>query len=213
MTVRQVADLADVSRSRWQRWHFIAALLAVLLVVGAFLRWGPIGLGNGPLAVQMDGSEGWADAGQAPAAFLLPMYNSGGGPAVIDSVDLVGGTRYAGPHLLGLQAMSDAICDGAWPARADGRAFAMIGCGGRDRGPLIGRSIPPTTQPYSRGFPAAAFASAPRPGTCWVMTKIAVHYHVGLRHYTATDPFDLAVCGRGASSQVDAAMNAAEAVG
>lgn len=45
------------------------------------------------------------------------------------------------------------------------------------------------------------------------MTKIAVHYHVGLRHYTATDPFDLAVCGRGASSQVDAAMNAAEAVG
>jgi hypothetical protein len=43
------------------------------------------------------------------------------------------------------------------------------------------------------------------------MTKIVVHYHVGIRHYSASDPYQLAVCAD--KSLVDAAMTAAEAAG
>jgi len=41
------------------------------------------------------------------------------------------------------------------------------------------------------------------------MTRIVVHYHVGIRHYAATDPYQLSVCTN--PGQVDAAMAAAEA--
>jgi hypothetical protein len=61
------------------------------------------------------------------------------------------------------------------------------------------------------GFPAAAEAAAPAPGTCWVVTRIVVHYHVGIRHYSASDPYQLAVCAN--ADQVKAAMNDAEAAG
>jgi LDH2 family malate/lactate/ureidoglycolate dehydrogenase len=53
-----------------------------------------------------------------------------------------------------------------------------------------------------------AIATGPEPGTCWVMTEIVVHYHVGIRRYAATNPYELAVCAKRAL--VDAAMTAAE---
>ena len=72
--------------------------------------------------------------------------------------------------------------------------------------PILQHSnIPLPFQPPDKK--AAAEVAAPRPGTCWVMTKIVVHYHVGIRHYSATDPYQLAVCSD--SAQVKAAMNAA----
>jgi hypothetical protein len=37
-----------------------------------------------------------------------------------------------------------------------------------------------------------------------------VHNHVGVRHYSATDPYQLALC---AKAKVKAAMNAAPAAG
>jgi hypothetical protein len=40
------------------------------------------------------------------------------------------------------------------------------------------------------------------------MTEIVVHYHVGIRYYSATDPYQLAVCAD--SGPVNSAMNAAE---
>jgi hypothetical protein len=39
------------------------------------------------------------------------------------------------------------------------------------------------------------------------MTKVVVHYHVGIRHYSATEPADIAVCADAA--QLNAAMKAA----
>jgi hypothetical protein len=39
------------------------------------------------------------------------------------------------------------------------------------------------------------------------MTSIVVHYHVGIRRYSATDPYHLAVCIH--EAQVNAAMAAA----
>jgi hypothetical protein len=84
----------------------------------------------------------------------------------------------------------------------------LVGCGSaRGVSPLVGDAIGPT-RPVSRGFPAAAEIAAPRPGTCWVMTEVVMHYHVGIRHYTATEPSQIAVCAD--SGQVNAAMKAAQ---
>jgi hypothetical protein len=192
-----------------KRPRLIIGSISALLLIGAFLMWGPIGLGNGPLAVQIGGTVASVEHGQGPVGFILPMYNSGHGLAVIDAVALVGGTRYAGPRVLGLEVVASAACGGAWPAKTDGGAFVMIGCGGRAEGALIGRGVG-FSHGSSPGFPAAAEVAAPRPGTCWVITNIIVHYHVGIRHYTATDPFPLAVCGKDAAAQVTPALNAAE---
>jgi hypothetical protein len=184
----------------------VVPVIAALIIIGAVVTWGPIGLGNGPLSVVVHGAEGWTDAGQTPAGFIIPIFNSGHGQAVIDAVTIVGGTSYAGPRELGLDVLSADNCAGAESARPDGRAFVLLGCGGRDQGALAGYALGAT-----RFVPAAAEAAAPRPGTCRVLTKIVVRYHVGIRHYAATEPYALAVCGRGtASARVLAAMQAAQ---
>lgn len=205
------ASVGQGRRSRRARSRrVILPFAAVLLVVGAFLLWGPIGLGSGPLSVQMGSTVGGVDEGDGPVGFLIPLYNSGDKPAVVDGVDLVGGTHYPAPRLLGLDVLTDATCGGSWPARAEGSAFTMVGCGGRIRGALIGRDIGNTHGNW-HGVPAAAEASAPPRGGCWVMTEVIIHYHVGIRHYSATDLYEQAVCTKDA--QVNAAMNAAGLVG
>jgi hypothetical protein len=199
-------------RTRRQR-RLITWAAAAILVVAAFLQWGPIGLGSGPLAVRMGGTEGSVEQAQGPVGFTIPLLNSGHSQAVIDDLSLVGGTKYAGPQVLHFAVLSSALCGGAWPAHSSGDGFRM-GCGGPYHGPLIGEGIGFTfTRPVPAGFPAAAEVAGPPSGTCWVMTEVIIHYHVGIRHYTATDPYELAVCAEDASAQVNAAMNAAQAAG
>ena len=117
---------------------------------------------------------------------------------------------YPTPHVLSLDVLTAGACGGAWPARQAGRWFVLVGWGGTDAGPLVGHAVG-HTQPVGFEFTAAAEVAAPHPGTCWVMTKVVVHYHVGIRHYSATDRYQLAACTN--SNQIDAAMNAAEATG
>lgn len=190
----------------WRKRRAIILAAAVLLATGAFLLWGPIGLGNGPLSAAVPYESGTVHA-DSPVGFVIPIHNSGGSPAAVDGVDLISGTSYPGPHMLGLEVLTAGACLGPWPARQAARGFVLVGCGGTDAGPLAGHTVGPT-QPVSPGFPAAAEVAAPRPGTCWVMTKIVMHYHVGIRHYSATGPFELAVCAD--SAQLKAAMKAAE---
>jgi hypothetical protein len=185
----------------------IKTVVGAAAAVGAFLLWGPIGVGNGPLNAGLGATQGWGDSGRRPVEFVIPIQNSGQARAVIDGVDLVGGTRYADPHVLALEVLTSGRCGGAWPARKTVRGFVLSGCGGAYSGQLIGRAVRPTRTNFY-GFPAAAEVAAPDPGTCWVMTKIVVHYHVGLRHYSASDPYQLAVCANAA--QVNSAMAAAE---
>ena len=206
------AETTGIRRRPRRVWRGVELAAAALFLVGAFLLWGPIGLGNGPLAVGMGGTVGGVDSDATPMAFTVPMFNSGHGVAVVDAVDLIGGTRLPGPHLLGLDVVSTAACEGAWPARAEGRGFVLDGCGGRYRGGLIGRGVP-YVHGVSPGFPAAAEVAAPRPGSCWVLTEVVVHYHVGIRHYAASYPFEMAICASSAASQVNAAMTAAEGQG
>lgn len=195
------------ARAWYRRKRRVTILAAVgLLAIGAFLLWGPIGLGNGPLSAGSGSTQGWSDSGRGPVGLVIPIQNSGDAPAVIDGLDLIGGTRYPGPRVLRLEVLTSGTCGGAWPARPAGRGFALVGCGGTDAGLLIGHAFN-RTRPAWFAFAAAAEVTAPRSGTCWVMTKIVVHYHVGIRHYSASDPSPLAVCAH--SGQVSSAMNAA----
>ena len=194
------------------RKHWVIILVTVgLVATGAFLFWGPIGIGNGPLSVVVGGTEGWADSGQGPVGLVIPIRNSGKAPAVIDRIDLIGGTSYPAPHVVAMEVLTSGLCGGAWPARQGVRGFELAGCGGTDAGPLVGHAFDGPTPAVFFGFPAVAEVTAPRPGTCWVLTKIVVHYRVGNRNYSAGGPYQLAVCAD--SDQVNSAMNAAEGAG
>jgi hypothetical protein len=207
MAVMSLAEMTDTSwRGRLKRVRrVILPVIATLALIGAFLTWGPIGLGNGPLSVRTNGLVGWTAPGPGPVAFHILVINSGHSPAVIDAVELAGGTSYPAPHELGLNVETSILCGPIGLARSDLRSFVMLGCADHDRGALIGRDI----APMWKGTLAAAEVAGPRPGTCWVMTKIIIHYRVGIRHYAATDPYPLAVCAKNASAQVTAAMSAA----
>jgi hypothetical protein len=195
-------------RAWYERKRRVMILAAAGLVAfGAFLLWGPIGLGNGPLSTAVDYGLG-AVRPSGPAGFVIPIYNSGDSSAVVDGLDLISGTSYPSPHVLGLEVLTSGACMGAWPVRQAAGGFVLVGCGGTDAGPLVGHSVGPTHS-VGPGFPAAVEIAAPRPGTCWVMTKVVVHYHVGIRHYSATESSQLAVCAD--SAQVNAAMKAAGA--
>jgi hypothetical protein len=198
-----VADAPQASR--WWRRLPVVIAFAAMLVFGAFLLWGPIGLGNGPLNAEVGGITGGSGFGTGRVGFIIPIRNSGRAEAVIDRVELIGGTRYAAPHLIALEVLTSGRCGGTWPAQRMARGFVLSGCGGLDNGSLIGRAIGPVQNFYD--FPAAAEVAAPNPGTCWVMTKIVVHYHVGIRYYSATDPYELAFCAD--HRLVDSAMTAA----
>jgi hypothetical protein len=206
-----MTETAPVAARPWwsRRASRVAGLVTVaILLVGAFLLWGPIGIGNGPLSVQMSATEGNVAQDPTPVGFILPMYNSGHREAVVDGVELIAGTHYPGPRLLHLGVVSTAICGGAWPARTTASGFVMIGCGGASHASLIGYAIP-YIHGISPGYPAAAEVTGPRPGGCWVLTEVVVHYHVGVRHYTATDRYQLVVCAKNAAARMNAAMRAA----
>jgi hypothetical protein len=208
MSSSSIDDPEDTSVRAWYRRKVRVAILAAagLLAAGAFLLWGPIGLGNGPLSTGLGYGEGSVHAG-GPIGLVIPILNSGGSPAVVDGLDLIGGTSYPGPHVLGMEVLTSGACIDTWPVRQVAGGFVLVGCGGTDAGPLVGHAVGPTP-PVSPGFPAAVEIAAPRPGTCWVMTKVVVHYHVGIRHYSATGSSHIAVCAD--SAQVNAATKAAE---
>jgi hypothetical protein len=201
------AESADAQARPVRRRRLVVIAVVGVLAIGAFLLWGPIGLGNGPLTGAIYATVGGPDATGTPMGFIIPIRNSGQAPAVIDGIVLIGGTKYPAPHVLALSVLTSGTCGGPWPTRHTARGFVLAGCGGKDAGPLIGHAFGPTPANVF-GFPAAAEVAAPPPGTCWVTTKIVVHYHVGIRHYSATGPFQFAVCTH--EAEVKAAITAAE---
>lgn len=101
--------------------------------------------------------------------------------------------------------MTSGDCGGIWPTQPIVRGFVLVGCGGTSAGALVGHAFGRTP---AFGVPAAIEVAAPRRGTCWVVTKIVVHYHVGIRHYSASDPsYQLVVCA--SSAQLQSAEDAA----
>jgi hypothetical protein len=211
VNVQPVNGLDAPPPARWPRWRraIIGAAVAVL-AAGAFLLWGPVGLGAGPLYVGELDSVGGPDPGAAPLGLLIPIHNTSHDPAVIDSIRLVGRSRFPGPSVIRREAWSVANCLGAWPVPAGARSFISKECHGESLGPLIGHAFG-STKPVSPGYGAAFEIGPAQAGSCWVLTDVVVHYHVGAKHYSTTDPDDVAACaGKNPSGQVSAAMKAAE---
>lgn len=173
-----------------------AAVLAA--AAGAFLAWGPIGLGNGPLSVGA-GADYGADPNLAPLAVLDPV-DAGSTDAVIDSVHLTGG-RYPAPRITAIRAAPNTACAGVLPFHGDESLFGSC-FKPADLHTLLGRSIPqhsaligpPAPGLEERGITMILEVTPPGPRGCWEITALVVHYHVGIRHYTQTAPKEVLVC-------------------
>jgi len=176
------------------------------VLTGAFLAWGPIGLGNGPLDVGnsagfVDGAE---DVGPAPVGLMVGLSNSGGASAVISSVQLIGARGYPEPRVIALHAANDiSHCIHA-PVVSIKPRLTLRECQAQDLGSLYGRPLPRLSSGW--GYQAVAVLSAPASDGCWAITEIVTQYRVGIRHYAATEPGLFDACGVAASEN---ALNAA----
>lgn len=194
-----------------RRWHWAAAGVALLAAAGAFLIWGPIGFGDGPLSLAQGGSVGNLVSGRSLLAIFMPARNTGNGAATIDSVRLTGATGYPVPqvitlHLTGAGPNGVGLCGGSWPVRAtQPRLQVADGCPARDLGPLPGRSIGPSDTQIS----VVAVVRPPVRGGCWAVSAVVVRYHVGIKHWTATSPAEFAACASTSQALLHRAMNRA----
>ena len=186
---------------RYRRW--LAATALAVAMAGAFLAWGPIGLGNGPLWLPAGGYVyGWTEPHIEPVVYVLPIGNAGHGAAIIDSVGVTGSPRFA-PSILrqaltGYMAGYDCTALGAF----SGHTSALAGCVQPLLKSAAGTVIPVGTYPprrAPRGQAALVLKLAgPRPGRCWEITSVVVRYHIGIRHYVGTfGQANVITCGVG----------------
>ncbi|HEV8222478.1 MAG TPA: hypothetical protein VGQ05_19580 [Streptosporangiaceae bacterium] len=180
----------------------LAVLVVALLAVGAFFARGPIGLGNGPLTFASDSGATLGLARPANVALVVPVRNPGRKPAVINGFTLVGGGNgYAAPKLVHSFAAHNDGCQSlmlASDVTANGCATGQM--------KLAGVTVPPSQRKAGPGVPSpvpvpslalVAVLAPPAAGTCWTLRRMAVHYRVGIRHFTATTPEQTAVCAPG----------------
>jgi hypothetical protein len=103
-----IGDPTDKSVRAWyehkDRVIIVVAVAFGLLAIGSFLLCGPIGIGNGPLSAAIGGMDSAVHSGRGPVGFIIPIQNSGDSHAVVDGIDLIGGTSYPAPHVLSLEA-------------------------------------------------------------------------------------------------------------
>jgi hypothetical protein len=166
------------------RRHIIA-MVAGLLLVGAFLIWGPIGLGNGPLGVPSMGGRIGLAATQ-PTAYIATLVNTGGSAAVIDGVAVTTAAGYPQPRVLTVRVARHSDYGCVYTLMS-----SLAGCARPPFAAATGFATPPhaNTMPGKRGGPALVIEiAAPPAARCAVLTGIVLRYHVGVRHYTATVP-------------------------
>ena len=179
----------------------LAVLVVALLGVGAFFARGPIGLGNGPLTFTSDSGITIGLTRQANTALVVPVRNQGKSAAVINGFTLIGGGNgYAAPKLVHSYAAHNHGCQGLALA-----SEVVEGCA-TGQMKLAGVTVPPSQRKAGPGVPSpvpvptlalVAVLAPPAAGTCWTLRRLAVHYRVGIRHFTATTPEQTAVCAPG----------------
>ncbi|HUA42650.1 MAG TPA: hypothetical protein VMA32_13835 [Streptosporangiaceae bacterium] len=191
------------SRARaviWWRW--IAAVVAVCFLAVAFLLWGPIGFGSGPLTVYTP-SGGQILGPQNQDWGLVVGIQAGTSQAVIDQVAAVGGAGYSGPHVLSVLEATDqpGQCGGTAPW--EGPDSITSGCGIIGLRSVVGMPLPGNNPGVNMIFKIGPPDA--RSG-CWTLTAIVVHYHVGIRHYTLTSTGEFAACKTAAESDREASV-------
>ncbi len=200
--------------SRYSR--VLAAVVVILLGIGAFLARGPIGLGNGPLTFGSFSVTGAADLHGAPVGLIVNVINHGRTPAIIHGITLVGGGHgYPPPHLVTGYAGRDRGCTALGLLTGPGQPV-ISGCASGHL-PLAGLVIPPSRKVRDRvtgdlvqvsSLGLVAEVRPPAAGHCWTVKAMAIHYRVGIRRYTATTSEAGAVCGSGVTeAQMRAAVN------
>jgi hypothetical protein len=215
MSIETMTDVSLPARFN-RRKRVIIPVVIALLAIGAFLQWGPVGLGNGPL-VMGDGGDGTSAMSQPrPVPFADLILYSGAGSAIIDGITLVNRTSYPTPRLVATElVLADMTQCTFGSAGKAARGFDVAGCGSsRYVSPLIGRQL--ASQPANgvMSYAAGLEMSPPKSGGCWVLTGIVVHYHIGIRHYSATEPLSTVVCaGKNADALSQAALQQAISAG
>ncbi len=201
--------------SRYSR--ALAVVVVILLGIGAFLARGPIGLGNGPLSFGSFSISGSHQVRPVPVGLVVPVINHGRAAAVINGVTLVGGGNgYPAPRLVTVYGADDSGCAAVGPLTGPGNVASDGHCATGHLA-LAGLTIPPSRNMRDRvtgrlvavsSLGLVAEAAPPAAGRCWTVRAMAIHYRVGIRHYTATTPEAGAVCGRDVSSaDMQDAMN------
>jgi hypothetical protein len=171
-------------------------VVTVIFLTVAFLLWGPIGFGSGPLTVYAP-SGGAILGPQARAWGMMVPVQAGNSGAVIDQVAVVGGAGYSGPHVLTVVEVADrpGQCGGGAPWRGPYSILSTCAIGGLHR--LIGIPLPGD---HPGADMVIKIGPPDSPMGCWVATAIVVRYHVGIRHYTLTSTDDFAACKTAAES-------------
>ena len=188
-------------RASLKRQRRIIALVAgTLLAISAFLAWGPIGIGAGPIGSGTE-SMTWDSPvpRTQPAVFVTPI-DAGKSGAVIDSVSVISDGSYPAPRVISIKGDGDQGCDGAWPLAGVQNFYNSCDAGGRV--PLIGHTVPVSSTvdvpvlgriDYP-GIGIAIETAPPGKAGCWLVTSVVIRYHVGIRHYTATHNMHLTAC-------------------
>jgi len=183
-------------RIGWSR-RWAAGVAGFAFAAAAFLLWGPIGLGSGPLTVfapaggQLLGVRLDGVREQNRAWGLIVGLQAGNSGAVIDSVSVAGGAGYPRPHVLSAWTVSarPGQCGGDFPWSGPESILSFCAAGSLHH--LIGQRLPGDNPGVyivlKIGPPADASG-------CWVATSMTVHYHVGIRHYTVASRGSFAAC-------------------
>jgi len=170
-----------------RRWRVLSAIVVAVIIGLAALAWrGPIGIGNGPLSVPSasGGSYGGGGAAGQPFVYVVPLFNSSGPTAVIDSVDVISAAGYPAIRVRSVRVGRYAgyNCTDLGPVRS------LTGCVQPALAPVTGYDVPAAQPTDAHGPGLVIELAGPAATQCAVLTKIVLHYHVGIRHYAGSYP-------------------------
>jgi hypothetical protein len=204
VSVQPIGPVPDSPPRALRNWArlLITLLTLTLAAVGAFNAWGPIGVGPGPIGDAVMGVSVTSGVHRTqPAMFMTPV-DAGRSGAVIDRVEVLSDGLYPAPRVISIEGDRQQNCGGAWPLKGKQNFYRVCAAGGLV--PLLGRALPARSRVSVRGLGrvtysgigAAIKAAPPGHAGCWMVTSVVIHYHVGIRHYTATHTMSLTACSR-----------------
>jgi len=169
-----------------------------VLAAAAFVAWAAFGpravSGNGPLFIGSYGLDSGPGNGKQPMGLIIPISSKAHGTIVIDRVRLIGGAGYPAPRSFALRVIAYTQCAGVWPLRRSGHGLVLDGCGAQDLGPLVGHRVHWSGPGTVDQTEAVAEVRPPGPRNCWVLTRVAVRYHIGAQRFSATYPAAMVTC-------------------